>query len=127
MSRKPRKMLPRCVGTTADGSQCGRRCADATAAVPLCHIHVAKAQGQSFSPLTQPVEINEVSILKKLARDPDPRVRLRAVDLLLEEKRREREKHEAKPTGGPTARMFLDALLPDERAEVLELLRRLRA
>jgi hypothetical protein len=99
----------------ADGSQ-----------PPLCHIHAAIARGQASSPLTEPIDdIDEVKILKRLARDSNPQVRLRAVDLLLEVKRKNKEKAEDGPAG-PTPRQFLDALTPEERTAVQSLVTQLR-
>jgi hypothetical protein len=76
------KTLPRCVMRAKDGSQCARRVSDGSYP-PTCHIHAAKQRGTSISPLTQPVELDEMEILRKLARSGSEQVQLRAVDLLL--------------------------------------------
>ena len=54
----------------------------------ICHIHA----GRNASPIISD-EIDEIKILKKLARDSNPQIRLRAVDLLLEAKRAESPHH----------------------------------
>ncbi|HEY7566553.1 MAG TPA: hypothetical protein VH762_03230, partial [Gemmatimonadaceae bacterium] len=51
---------------------------------PVCHIHRAIAAGKAANPLTEPADIDELAIVKKLARSGDERVKLRAVELLLE-------------------------------------------
>jgi hypothetical protein len=124
---KPRRLLPRCSGVTTDNTQCGRRVADGSNP-PLCHIHAAISRGQAVSPLTDTGdEIDEVKILKRLARDSNPQVRLRAVDLLLEVKRKNRDRADEKAATGPTMRDFLLVLTPSEREEVADLIVRLRA
>jgi hypothetical protein len=122
--KKARRLLPRCSGVTSDGTQCGRRVADGSNP-PLCHIHAAIARGQSHSPLMDSGdEIDEVKILKRLARSKDDRVKLRAVDLLLEVKRR---RLEAPAPAGPNYYPFVKALTTEERALVSELTMRFRA
>ncbi len=76
------KSLPRCSMRCKDGTQCGRRVSD-DSNPPTCHVHAALAAGQPVSPLTEPAEIDEIRILKRLANDKNPQVRLRAVDQLL--------------------------------------------
>src|SRR5688500_2452990 len=80
--KKHRRLLPRCSSVTRDGSQCGRRVADGSNP-PVCSVH----QGKVTSPIIAD-EIDEIKILKRLARDTNPQVRLRAVDLLLDLKRK---------------------------------------
>jgi len=123
--RKQRRMLPRCVGTTRDGSQCGRRASDDT--IPaLCHIHRALANGQ-HAPLTEPV-FDPLNDLRKLARSSDERVRLRAIDLLIELERKAAERRDAKSASGdgPTGTVILAAMTDKERARVRHLCAQLR-
>lgn len=74
-------LLPRCVGMTRDGSQCGRRVPDGSNP-PQCHLH---RPNPNLSPIIpDPGEsVDALKILRRLAKDKDARVRLRAVDLLL--------------------------------------------
>ena len=78
---------PRCVGTCKDGSQCGRRVIDGSHP-PLCHLHRAKP---NLSPIIPPpdAEVDEIKLLKQLTRSTDPRVKLRAVDLLITLRRKD--------------------------------------
>lgn len=85
------KIVPRCVARCADGSQCGRRVKDGTLSV--CHIHQRQAAGlpqagQLFAP--QHDTDDPLVLLRRLMKDKDPTVRLRAIDqiLKLEEKRK---------------------------------------
>ncbi|HXT69385.1 MAG TPA: hypothetical protein VN700_06510 [Vicinamibacterales bacterium] len=78
-----RNRFPRCTFVNRDNTRCARRVGDASQP-PVCHIHKNLANGGT---LTTPVELDEVEILRKLARDSNPQVRLRAVDLLLSLKR----------------------------------------
>jgi hypothetical protein len=72
-----KKLFVRCIKTTRDGSRCGRM---APADTQICAVHTGVAR----SPVIPPDgEIDEIAILKKLAKDTNPQVRLRAVDLLL--------------------------------------------
>ncbi len=76
------KSLPRCSMLCKDGTQCGRRVSDGSNP-PVCHVHQQVAAGQPVGALTEPAEIDEMRILKRLANDKNPQVRLRAVDQLL--------------------------------------------
>ena len=89
----------------------------------MCHIHKGGATG--IIPPSD--EIDEVKILKKLARDSDPRVRLRAVDLLLEQKRRGDEASSPVESREAVLHAFLKALTDEERARLIEILGTLRA
>jgi hypothetical protein len=121
---KTRRVLPRCSGVTSDRSQCGRRVADGSNP-PLCHIHAAIARGQAANALTDTGDdFDEIKALKRLARSSNEQIKLRAIDLLLERKRKQKEQ-DVKDAPGPTARMFLDALLPEERELVRSLVRQL--
>lgn len=111
------KTFPRCSAATKDGTQCGRRVKD-DSIPPLCHIHLAQQQGRSVSPLTEPAEIDEEAILKKLMRDPDPAIRLRAVGAWLDYKAKKRDAAQRPDDWRP----FFKALTDDERARMLELL-----
>lgn len=84
MKRKP--LYPRCVATAADGKQCGHRSKDGSNP-PICHVHKALAAGTSGLSHFEPT-LSEIELLQRLTRDKNPQVRLRAIDLLLEEKRR---------------------------------------
>lgn len=83
MSTKSRTVLPRCVARTRDGSQCGRRVADGSNP-PVCHLH-----NGSPPPAIIPDDVDEMKILRKLTRDSNPQVRLRAVDLLISLKQKQ--------------------------------------
>lgn len=123
--KKQRRLLPRCSGVTSDNSQCGRRVADGSNP-PLCHIHAAMARGEAASALTD-TDVDEIAILKRLARSSNEQIKLRAVDLLLEVKRKQKATDDERQlVAGPTARQFLDALTADEREQVRALVRQLR-
>jgi hypothetical protein len=47
---------------------------------PICFIHAKGSQSPIIPP---PEQIDELKVLKQLARNSDPRIRLRAVDLLI--------------------------------------------
>ena len=85
----------------------------------ICHIHA----GRNASPII-PDEIDEIKILKKLARDSNPQIRLRAVDLLLDLKAKRAESpHHAREQ---ESELFLDVLTDEEIARldaILEMLR----
>jgi hypothetical protein len=112
-----RQSLPRCTGVTNDGSQCGRRATDFTSPA-LCHIHRAKAQGQAVNPQTESV-FDGLKELRRLTRSSDDRVRLRAVDLLIELERKAAEKRDrsASPAGF-SGSAFIDVLTADERSRL---------
>jgi hypothetical protein len=78
-------MKTRCQVFNRDGKQCARNVVDGSG---MCHIHAATMKGKSISPIIQ-TDIDELSILKRLTRDADPRVRLRAVEALLKERDRQ--------------------------------------
>src|SRR5688500_4190035 len=117
--KKSSRVLPRCTSVTVkDGSQCGRRVADGSNP-PVCSVH----QGKTTSPLIPPAnEIDEIKILMKLARDSVPRVRLRAVDLLLDLKAKAKGEKTFDGSGVTSARAFVEALTVDERVTVRSLL-----
>ena len=76
-------LLPRCIGRCRDGSQCSRRVMDAeNPQAPLCHLHRANP---NLSPIIPPADadVDAIKLLKQLTRSTDPRVKLRAVDLLI--------------------------------------------
>ena len=75
-----KQSLPRCVAIAKkDGTRCGRR-ARPGSNPQLCHLH----DGSTITPFTRdPSEFEPHEILQKLMRDPNPQIRLRAVDLLL--------------------------------------------
>lgn len=104
-----RRQFVRCIATTRDGSRCGRM---APADTQICSAHSRQPSG-CIPPSDQ---IDEIAILKKLARDSNPQVRLRAVDLLLSLKDKgqdEARRHDYAP--------FLKALTQDERTELINL------
>ncbi len=71
---------------TADGSQCGRRVSDSSAP-PICHIHRGLNGGVAQSTV-EPDDL--LGQARRLLRDRDATVRLRAIDLCLKlEERRE--------------------------------------
>lgn len=119
------KLLPRCVGTTRDNTQCGRRVSDGSNP-PLCHIHLAISRGQAVNPQTDPV-FDPMKDLHQLTRSSDDRVKLRAIDLILELKRKDEEKQARRVSaGGPSAKDVLDAMTDDEREEIRLLSARFR-
>jgi hypothetical protein len=126
-TRKQRRSLPRCTALTVDGSQCGRRVADGSNP-PICHVHKAVAQGTSHSAMTEPATFDGLKELRRLTRSTDDRVRLRAVDLLIELERKEAAKRDRSmtPHGEFGARVLLDAMTPEEREAIGELITRLR-
>jgi hypothetical protein len=86
---------------------------------PICHIHTGRAGG-----IAQPNELDEIKILQKLARDSDPRVRLRAVDLLIDLK----AKAKTEPAKQDDSyEEFFDALTEDELARFDDLLGQIKA
>jgi hypothetical protein len=112
--------LPRCTWTNRDGTQCSRRVRDASSPAQ-CHIHLGKLN----SPVI-PTEVDEIGILKRLARDPNPQIKLRAVDLLLSLKT---------PKGCPTCaaaattelrvKNLMDYATPEQRVALAETCQRL--
>ncbi len=80
------KSLPRCSMLCKDGTRCSRRVSDGSNP-PVCHVHAA---GEPVGGLTEPV-FDEMKILKRLMSDSSPQVRLRAVDLLLSWKHKQRD------------------------------------
>jgi hypothetical protein len=104
---------------TRKGGQCGRRVTDGSSPA-VCHIHRAKQSGV-HTPLTKPVDLDELEIVRKLARSSDERIRLRAAELLIELKAKTE-----KPKAVADFTKFLKALLPDERTRLLDFLAQLR-
>ena len=82
------RSLPRCSMRCKDGTQCGRRVSDGSHP-PVCHVHLKVAAGQPVSALTEPV-LDEMKILTRFTSDSSAQVRLRAVDLLLSWKHKQR-------------------------------------
>jgi hypothetical protein len=109
---------PRCSFLLPDNTQCSRRVGDGTSP-PVCHIHRTKVNGGG---LMAPIDLNEMEILKKLARDSNPQVRLRAVDLLLSLKREARA--EAPDTRNSD---FLKRATPAQRDALRDLLKQIAA
>ena len=83
-------LLPRCEGICRDGTRCGRRVRDGV----LCKMHdggphpspMIRAQQEAIA------DEDEMTTLRKLAKDRDARVRLRAVDLLISLRNKEVKK-----------------------------------
>lgn len=111
------KPFIRCVATCADGSRCAKA-ARRGSNPALCAFHDGSTQSAVVMPDDQ---IDEVKILRKLARDRNPQVRLRAVDLLLSIKKEQPRDPRS------DADAFIKALSSDERSELTELLGQLRA
>lgn len=80
-------LAPRCVGVCKDNTQCGRRVIDGSQP-PLCHLHRANP---NLSPIIPPpdADVDEIKLLRQLTRSTDPRVKLRAVDLLITLRRKD--------------------------------------
>jgi hypothetical protein len=73
----------RCSCVNTDGTQCGRTVTDGSQP-PICHIHRAAAAGNphnNASGMNHAVDRSPEEILRRLLRDSDPNVRLRALDL----------------------------------------------
>jgi hypothetical protein len=88
---------------------------------PICHIHARPHASPIIPP---PDQIDEMKILQKLARDSDPRVRLRAVDLLIDLKAK--AKIDPDKRAADESDNFLDELTSDELARLDALLASLR-
>jgi hypothetical protein len=108
----------RCMATTKDGSRCGRYVTDGS--IPaICHKHRPDAPAVGVIPPDD--QIDEVKILKKLARDANPQVRLRAVDLLLSLKAKG-----ATTTDPHEPAVDITRLTPSERSRLEQLLLAIR-
>jgi hypothetical protein len=106
---------PRCSGACNDRTICGRRVIDGSQP-PLCHLHQAKARGESLSPIIPPLDdVNPLRRLKRLARSSNEQVALRAAELLL--KLDERTPEPASKSDG----LDIEKLTGEERAELLAL------
>ena len=109
-----RKPYVRCIAKCRDGSPCGRM---APADTQICSVHSETLK----SPII-PSEVDELVILKKLARSSNEQIKLRAVDLLLSLR--------AKTTplpATPSQAGFLADCTPEERAELIALIDRFKA
>jgi hypothetical protein len=109
----------RCMANAKDGTRCGRWVTDGSNPA-LCHKHRSNAPTVGVIPPDD--EIDEVKILKKLARDANPQVRLRAVDLLLSLKSKEPSLSQTRQLGVDIAR-----LTTSERSRLEQLLLEIRA
>lgn len=105
----------RCMANTKSGSRCGRWVTDGLLPA-LCHKHKPNAPAVGVIPPDD--QIDEVKILKKLARDANPQVRLRAVDLLLSLKAKTTDQHEPA--------VDIKRLTADERSRLERLLLAIR-
>jgi hypothetical protein len=104
MSRR-RKRTERCPATNDDGTRCARMLA---AGDVLCHIHLRGPVGAALAAKQARLDAERESLqaidalttdqlpilLKRLTHDPDPAIRLRAIEALL--------RHEERQTGCPT-------------------------
>jgi hypothetical protein len=114
-------LLPRCIGRCRDGSQCSRRVVNAAnPQAPLCHLHDGR---DPVSPIIPPPdEVDEMKILKRLARSSDQRISLRAVDLLLTLQQKEDKKDDQCPRcatrreSADVYRRFTDEQMEESRA-----------
>jgi hypothetical protein len=123
-----RRSLPRCTCVTKDGSTCGRRVSDGSNP-PVCHIHRAHQQGRTVSPLTEPIDIDEEKILRRLMRDADPSIRLRAVTAWIEFKgkvEKECPRCEARRDDERLNSVLIAALVDEERTALTDALTSIR-
>lgn len=104
---------------TKSGSRCGRWVTDGSLPA-LCHKHKPNAPAVGIIPPEE--AIDEVKILRKLARDANPQVRLRAVDLLLSLKSKDAPTSASRALGVDVAR-----LTPSERTRLEALVAAVRA
>ena len=124
-----KRNLPRCVCPTRDGSPCGRRVGDGSIP-PVCHIHRLQAEGKGNSPIIPSVSDEPEAILKRLMKDPDPAIRLRAVTSFLDRVDKKifqcevclRNEHASQ-----SRLAFIEALTPGEFVEYGEILDRFKA
>lgn len=116
------KRTPNCTHACRDGQPCGRKVTDGSQP-PVCHIHRAKAEGRSNSPLSPtPDDVDPIRILKRLARSSNESTSLKAVDLLLD-----LEKTKKAEVKGPNYDAFLAVLTDDERTTIRSLHDQLQA
>lgn len=111
----------RCSCVNTDGTQCGRTVTDGSQP-PVCHIHRAAASGSphnNASGMNQPLDRTPEEILRRLLRDSDPNVRLRALDLW----QKRFEDREKAPNN--SYHDLLHAATDDERKEFWHLVDRL--
>lgn len=129
------KIFPRCSCTTKDGTQCGRRVKDGSQP-PVCSVHrdQQKRQGQAGANHFAPVERTPLEIIKKLMRDSDPAIRLRAVEMFQKYEERLADKpslktddllHRATPDQLSALRVLLDQLTAWKSTVAQQPLRRL--
>lgn len=109
----------RCMANAKDGTRCGRWVTDGSNP-SLCHKHKPNAPAVGIIPPDE--AIDEVKILRKLARDANPQVRLRAVDLLLSLKSKD-----APVAGTREPGIDLKRLTTSERSRLEQLLIQVRA
>jgi hypothetical protein len=115
--------FPRCIGTCRDGSRCGRRVKDAAnPQAPLCHLHDGRGP---VSPVIPNFEEGEgttpLALLRRLTRDRDSRVKIRALDLLLKNEERARAKDAcprcaSRAVDADVYRRFTDEQMEEARA-----------
>ena len=113
--------FPRCIGTCRDGSRCSRRVKDAeNPQAPLCHLHRANP---NLSPIIPPVDadVDAIKLLNQLTRSTDPRVKMRAVDLLIQLRKKEEKECERCAERAASARASEDAVARMTDAQIAEI------
>jgi hypothetical protein len=110
-------LLPRCLGRCRDGSQCSRRVTDGSHP-PMCHLHNGTPSASPIIP--PPDEVDEMKILRRLAKDPTPQIRLRAVDLLISLRQKEEKGCERCAAELAAARERADAIERMTDAQIAE-------
>lgn len=110
--------LPRCVFTNRDGTQCARRVKDGSNPA-ICHLHSGGQQ----------VDVDDYDLAQRLARNKDPRVQLRALDLLrdIRRERLEQAKEAAERESSVANSRLLPLATPEERATLVDLVGRIKA
>jgi hypothetical protein len=113
--RKQRALQP-CTALLRDGSRCGKY---AKADDVFCAVH-QPGYKPTGAAVARPKPVSHEERLRRFAESSDPRVAMQAIGIL----ERRRDASEGRPTLDPRA--FIDALTPDERDHLRDLIAQLR-
>lgn len=123
MSRS--KVLPRCTMRTRNGTACGRRVSDGSIP-PICHIHRGTNGGIAVA-ASEPDDL--LGQARRMLKDKDATVRLRAIDLCLKLQERAEKRCGICADRAEQDRelaALIDRLSDDERARALSLILELK-
>lgn len=121
------RLSPKCSGVKSDGTQCSRKVTDGSQP-PTCHLHRPNAvlTGVAAASDTDDLQV----LLRRLTKDHDKAIRLRAIEAILKWEERQstacaactaRSKEERQTTA------LIDGLSDEERTSLLAALATLRA